>query len=234
MIDLNEIKRCLNICKNTYLPLPENWKKVKGWCDLKLDYNGFKVHHRHTVNNVIYEIYELNDVLYIAFKGTDDLQDWSYNLDYELKKLTIPYDNKNSKIKVHTGFLKIYKMVRENIHNKIGTFKNIVVSGFSMGGAIAVLCSIDLQYNFNANIKCITFGSPRVGNKEFINSYNKRVEAVKIINKSDPIAKLPTRFMGYRNITEVIYNRNWIENILWNLPIIKFIPVWDHNLPTYL
>jgi len=54
------------------------------------------------------------------------------------------------------------------IHKRIvisGSTK-IFVTGFSLGGAIAVLCAIDIQYNnLCEKIICVPLGSPRIGNK---------------------------------------------------------------------
>lgn len=137
--------------------------------------------------------------LIVYFRGTEvhEIKDWL--TDIRFKQMVYPYNNVSSKIKVHKGFIDAYKTIREFIHNFIsmnkGSFDNIVVIGHSLGGALATLCSIDLQYNFSSqykNLACYTYGAPKVGNKEFVISYNKRIpDSNRIYLLNDIVPKLP-------------------------------------------
>lgn len=137
----------------------------------------------------------------IIFRGTDSGINWTNNFIF--CKKTIPYGNVDTKIRVHSGFLKGYKSVRNTIHDKIphDTCK-IRITGHSLGAALAVLCAVDLQYNFkNADIEAFLFGCPRVGNKTFARSYNKRVfKTLRVTNGNDIVAKLPPKLFGYRHV----------------------------------
>ena len=142
------------------------------------------------------------DILWITFRGTDLAREWISNLAF--CKKTIPYDNEKSKIRVHTGFLNSYKSlgIRDKILESITRETHYVrISGHSRGAALAVLCAVDIQYNFPAcDIEVMLFGCPRVGNKAFVKSYNKRVDkTVRIENGNDIVTKLPFAFMGYRH-----------------------------------
>ena len=70
--------------------------------------------------------------------------------------------------RAHGGFLRAYLSVREAVHRLLkelgGT--TLLVTGHSLGGALAVLAACDFGAQFRGNLKCITFGSPRVGNSE--------------------------------------------------------------------
>lgn len=143
------------------------------------------------------------DTLRITFRGTDSPKNWE--TDFTFWQKTIPYDNAESKIRIHAGFLNAYKMhgVRDKILESIThDIHYLKISGHSLGAALAVLCAVDIQYSYpDRNIEVILFGCPRVGNKAFMSSYNKRVNnTVRIENGNDIVTKLPFAFMGYRHV----------------------------------
>jgi predicted lipase len=141
--------------------------------------------------------------LWITFRGTDSKKDWRANLTFWKKG--IPYDNVSSKIRVHTGFLGIYRTdgVRSRILSEITPdTRYIKVCGHSLGAALAVLCAVDLQYNYpDRDIEAVLFGCPRVGNRSFALSYNKRVDkTVRIENSNDIVTKVPPAIFGFRHV----------------------------------
>ena len=167
-----------------------------------------------SITDVSYNIRLFKDVLVICFRGSDSEKDWSFNLDFHQK--VIPYGNIKSDIRVHSGFLNAYKS--KNVRNKIKSFinndiKKIKLTGHSYGAALAILCAVDLQYNFcNKDYEVIVFGAPRVGNKAFRDSYNRRIfKTLRIENKSDIVTKLPLRLMGYRHVgARLIIGNNFL------------------------
>jgi predicted lipase len=145
-------------------------------------------------------IFDEGQACVISFRGTEQkLRDWFTDLNGF--QMIYPYDNTTTKIRVHTGFMNAYKSVRSQIHeylkNKIPTF--CVVCGHSLGGALATLCAIDIQYNALAgDVNCFTFGSPKVGNKEFIMSYNKRVpRTFRCYMRNDIVPCMPPEFLEF-------------------------------------
>lgn len=142
-----------------------------------------------------------DDSIIIIFRGTDSKINWANN--FLFCKKTIPYGNNASKIRVHTGFLKNYKSIRQKLLSKIPQNPcKIKITGHSMGAALAVLCGVDIQYNLNnADIEVYLFGCPAVGNRAFAKSYDKRVfKTLRISNGNDIITKLPPFFLGYRHV----------------------------------
>ncbi len=139
----------------------------------------------------------------IVFRGTDSKSEWASNFMF-LKKV-LPYGNTYSKIRVHSGFILAYKQpcVRDKIHSLIPRgITQIVITGHSRGAALAVLCAVDLQYNFpKNNIKVYLFGCPRIGNAAFARSYNRRVfDTLRIENGNDIVTKLPPAIFGFRHV----------------------------------
>ena len=141
--------------------------------------------------------------LWITFRGSDAPADWKTNLTFW--KRTIPYDSVTSKIRVHTGFLNAYKSpcVRDLILAEAGRDARVIkISGHSLGAALAVLCAVDLQYNLpDRDIEAVLFGCPRVGNRAFMLSYNKRVDkTVRVENGNDIVTKVPPALLGFRHV----------------------------------
>ena len=92
----------------------------------------------------------------------------------------------------------------------------ITVTGHSLGAALAVLCAIDLQYNFeNHDIEVYLFGCPRVGNAAFAKSYNKRIfKTLRVSNGNDIVTKIPPAILGFRHVgTEIHIGRLRLPHI---------------------
>ena len=140
----------------------------------------------------------------IVFRGSDSQKDWKTNSKF--CKTTIPYGNDSSKIRVHSGFINAYKSpnIRMKIQKYINDFdiQKVYITGHSYGAALAVLCAVDLEYNFpKKDYEVIVFGCPRVGNKAFKQSYNLRVfKTLRVENRRDIVTKVPFAFMGYRHV----------------------------------
>lgn len=145
-----------------------------------------------------------NNEMTITFRGSDSRKDWI--VDSKFWKSVIPYNNYQSKIRVHSGFISTYKSnnVRGRIQREIekNSIKKVALTGHSYGAALAVLCAVDLEYNFPKNdYEVIVFGCPRVGNKYFQKSYNLRVfKTLRVENVNDLVTKVPFACMGYRHV----------------------------------
>lgn len=143
------------------------------------------------------------DTMTIAFRGSDSLKDWK--VDSKFWKTEVPYNNYSSKIRVHSGFISTYKSqhVRGKIHKIVSDrIKKIYVTGHSYGAALAILCAVDLEYNFpDKSYEVVVFGCPRVGNSAFKKSYNLRIfKTLRVENKNDIVPKVPFAFLGYRHV----------------------------------
>nr|CAG8513948.1 8900_t:CDS:2 [Entrophospora candida] len=112
--------------------------------------------------------------------------------------------------KVHTGFFKAFlesiKDVTEEVTNFMETnpdFK-VVVTGHSLGGAIATLTALDLVQNnkklvSEENLFIFTYGSPRIGNQEFANFVDNQLKLNRIVNFEDAVPRLPPKFLDYKH-----------------------------------
>lgn len=150
---------------------------------------------------------------YIVFRCTDSTENWFTNFVFVKKSLA--YGNKASKVRLHLGFFLDYTgYARGFIHSWLKDHpevKGVVVAGHSLGGALATLCAVDLQYNFGDRlvgedaVECITFGSPRVGNKAFVESFNKRVPlTLRYRYANDIVTHLPPVLFGFKHVAATL------------------------------
>jgi predicted lipase len=127
---------------------------------------------------------------FITFRGTTSLDDWKHDAD---TRTVNPQDN----IRIHKGFYDQYMSVKNKIYRAIRNIRtdNIYISGHSLGGALAYVCAVDIHLaTKNPNINVLTIGSPRPGNKDFANYFNKNIKhSVRYKNKGDIITKMPLR-----------------------------------------
>ena len=142
------------------------------------------------------------ETLIICFRWTDSKFDWMRN--FRFWKKTIPYGNKKTPIRIHAGFLSAYHAVRKLIHDKVRETGCdwVVTIGHSFGAALATLCAVDMEHNFNfENVSCYAFGSPRVGNRAFAKSFKKRVPLMeRVVYGDDIVCKVPPWWMFYKHV----------------------------------
>lgn len=146
-----------------------------------------------------------NNDLYIVFRGSDGKADWADNIEYE----QVPY-NLDHTIQLHKGFYRDqYLLVREQILNTVFGYVstnnkcNIIVSGHSLGGALAILAAFDIKFACNTfNVTCVALGAPRVGNSTFTKEYNKlSIDTHLYRHKNDSVTQVPFPVMIYAKKT---------------------------------
>lgn len=140
------------------------------------------------------------------------MTNWLYNFD--VTKTTF---DKCDKCSIHTGFHKTYTDIKEQLFTKLESVIHkypkapIVITGHSLGGAVATVAAIDIQHYLNDKghhniIKEVhTFGSPRVGNVAFADYYNKLIpQTVRVVHNKDIVPHAPPSFLGFSHVgTEV-------------------------------
>lgn len=106
--------------------------------------------------------------IYVAFRGSTSISDWVNNLDAILT--TYP---KCSGCEVHKGFYKAQQSVINYITDYVQALRakfptyEVVVTGHSLGAAMATLTTLDFMDKGISPIRMFHFGSPRVGNTKF-------------------------------------------------------------------
>lgn len=115
--------------------------------------------------------------LYLLFQESDGKKDWKDNLNFIPFPCKV-YKNQENKLLCHRGFMKEYKSGNDEIMAELivaihqHTPKRVIVSGWSNGGAMALLATEDIHYRTGIKPILITFGSPKVAyNKETVKTF---------------------------------------------------------------
>lgn len=110
--------------------------------------------------------------------------------------------------KVHRGFKKevddLWPMLETALMHNV---QPLWFCGHSLGGAMATICAgrCFLSHIRSIPDQLFTFGSPRVGNKRYINFV--KLEHYRYVNNNDVVTRTPPSFLGYRHSgTEVYLN----------------------------
>lgn len=171
-------------------------------------------------------IWKYNDTVAISFRGTESIGDIKDDISIIQRIFEVPKDHVNSlqrSMLVHTGIYKQFLCLEPKLStilsgNISDSNKIIYVTGHSLGGGLATLASLYYSYKYANPIYCITFGSPRVGNKDFANTFNERIaKSVRFVNQEDPIPFFPSDIF-YEHVCGIKYidRNNKIQNKITN------------------
>lgn len=146
---------------------------------------------RHDVN---YKFVIDDDCLYIYFQGSNSITDWVRNFMFK----EVAFET----FKVHRGFYNAYMEVRNIILDKVYSkeWKEVVVVGYSHGGALCTLATQDIRYHFpNIKLYGYAFESPRCVS---VNKKQKEMwkDLTVIRDGCDIVTHLPPMIFGYSNV----------------------------------
>ena len=162
---------------------------------------------------------------FVSFRGTSDAADWLADLD----AVPANYRPLSGFGQVHAGFQDVYQLVRESIAASLAAASTkcnqILVTGHSLGAALAVLAAPDIFKNMPPNTiepQLITFAGPRVGLSDFAAAFNAAVESCfRIVNFLDIVPHVPPA--PYVHVgTEIAVDSGGPIDIGWR-----------HSLPAY-
>jgi hypothetical protein len=91
---------------------------------------------------------------------------------------------------VHTGFHKAVRELYDSLSSRLDTAYSTRITGHSLGGALAVLLSYYLTVDGYELERTVTFGQPKVTNREGVEKF-KGVNLLRVINAQDPVAYVP-------------------------------------------
>ena len=119
--------------------------------------------------------------------------------------------------KIHQGMKRCKEGTINQVMNAVKSMKSklpdydIILTGHSLGAAVATLSAIDLIKN-GTSVSLYTFGSPRVGNKEFsdyvsslFSTLSNKYNSYRFTHSRDIIPHVPYASMGYEHINTEIY-----------------------------
>ena len=132
-----------------------------------------------------------NDTLVmVAFRGTDETRDWLTNLDMLPRRS--PFGP------IHRGFAKatarLWPQLVTILKRALDRQKPIWLTGHSLGGAMAQICTMRLLTETAWNPTCVyTFAQPRAAGRGFARRIEKAaVPYYRFVNNVDLITSIPT------------------------------------------
>jgi len=176
--------------------------------------------------------HEADDVkCMIGFRGSVNWANWYANFHLSLRDW--PLNDLSGAdwcrgCKAHYGFTEIYEELRPNVHKAIEELNctRLVLTGHSLGAAVATIASFELRAAQNYQVDATwTFGKPRIGNAEFVNSFEAAADKQgvspplwRVIHYHDPVPRAPPDFLGLHPVThgslEVYYTDRASSNYL--------------------
>jgi predicted lipase len=144
----------------------------------------------------------------VGFRGSQSAQDYYHDFDFTKTKTDWDTDGK-----VHKGFWNVYVDIRLWFIDTLKqTAKNysdytISITGHSLGGALAVLFSIELHL-IGIKSSVYTYGQPRVGDEAFMR-WGLFVPIHRIVADGDIVPTLPPRWFGYEHLHRYGYIIRW-------------------------
>ena len=144
----------------------------------------------------------------LAFRGTE--RDSIKDIKADIKAKTTQCETGG---KIHSGFKEAFDAVALEIQNKIDEKdlkdKPLFITGHSLGGALATIAAKKLSHPGGGIAACYTFGSPRVGDDEWI--VDIKTPIYRIVNAADCVTMLPPGDETITIISWVLKIISWIK-----------------------
>ena len=172
--------------------------------------------------------------LYLIFRGTEKGIDWINN--FRFRQQIYPYgDESSTEVRFHRGFMEAYFAVRDRLLPIIQNYPDysITATGHSLGGALATIAALDVQYNITQQtgqaINVYTYGSPRVGNAALVESFQRRVpDSHRFVYGWDVVTRVPRLWQGFEHVPQLHrLGKLWTWKLLSRR-------ITDHDMINYL
>ena len=169
-------------------------------------------------------IVSVDDVMVIAFRGTDDAGDWIANLN------VLPRSTPHGDI--HDGFAAAYDTLRSAIVGAVkrDTPKHLWITGHSLGGALALVCAYDLIENEKVTPQgLITFGQPMVASEKLARYLDGALlgRFAHVVNEHDIVPRIPPFFAHCGSLVWFIDGE-----VRWSVPKRQVYATVANKLPT--
>ena len=134
---------------------------------------------------------------FVSFRGTQTVEDWINNFD----SLAAPYRFLPDGGLAHKGFQDVYGLLRASVMAGLSAAaqgsNRLIVTGHSLGGALAVLAAPDIAKNSGTGLapELITFAGPAAGLADFAHFFDRLVPTCyRVVNFWDVVPRVPPQF----------------------------------------
>jgi hypothetical protein len=165
-------------------------------------------HEPGIVAHMLYS--ERLDVLFIVFTGTSNACLVGLDIEYDQDYVSDLFSYENG-MKAHRGIYAAYMSVRQQVLDHIHSYGSkrpqIVVTGHSLGGALANLCGLDMAHY---QPLVYSFAAPQIFNQKAFEVYSRVVNnSYRVANLSDLVVLAPLPVMPngdcYYHVGELIH-----------------------------
>jgi len=137
---------------------------------------------------------ESSDAIVVAFRGTETFKD--NESDQDLFQVIYPFVRNAGK--TQRGFTCVYQSMRDELIRMLihlPTTKRLMLTGYSLGGALAPLAALDIAVNTGFDDPIMySYGGPRFADPTFARRYDCTVRnSARVFNVHDVIPTLPDR-----------------------------------------
>lgn len=152
----------------------------------------------------------------ITYRGTEPGSFTDLLVDVQVWMVSSPCKGSTAASRVHRGFKSAYKAVQHVVNpvvlgllDEFG-LERVIVTGHSLGGAIATLSACDLaalvaSRSTTTRVSAFTFGSPRVGNEAFQQEYDRAVpDTWRFVNDLDVVPRC-FYHLGFRHVGTLVH-----------------------------
>eukprot|EP00760_Papus_ankaliazontas_P033842 PhM_4_TR6759/c0_g2_i1/m.91940 len=203
---------------------------------------GYKLHHCFLIDGIQVILCHRPGEIVIAFRGTANMSNVLTDL-HATRKTWAEMKERDSSVRVHTGIVNAWDKIRVQLFPVMlelltrllslslstststpleDDIPRILVTGHSLGGGLALLCSYSLQAGIGRaevtarlpapvvpSLVCYVFGSPAIGNNRFARLYNKHcTETYRIENENDGITSFARLMFHVHSGRTVVVERD--------------------------
>lgn len=170
---------------------------------------------------VVWLEHRTEPVVMVAFRGTEPSK-WA-DIVTDLDVLKEPFDPDDSRWgEVHSGFLEGFQSVLPQLEARArhllesGSSSRVWITGHSLGGALATVMTAWILEKMEKEptwadfplAGLVTFGSPRVGNEEFVDRFDSAIDIqvvghMRFVHGNDIVTRIPV--VGYEHVGDTYY-----------------------------
>mmetsp|Transcript_18335 Transcript_18335/g.30571 ORF Transcript_18335/g.30571 Transcript_18335/m.30571 type:complete len:281 (+) Transcript_18335:33-875(+) len=165
-------------------------------------------HHSDTTGFIGY--LPSDKTIFVVFRGTSSVKNTITDIDaFKTDYVSFP----ECQCQVHEGFYKSEQSIIDQVIADVRALQamaplkgyEVVVTGHSLGAAVAHLTAMDLIKN-GIDCSCINFGMPRTGTAEYSSFASKTVQTLRYSHYQDIVPHVPTEtVMSFYHICTEMY-----------------------------
>jgi hypothetical protein len=192
--------------QNAYCGTPDTYMTRTYFGDLEGFTPTYHINSAHDTQGYV-GYSESQATIYVVFRGSESMSNWISNIDAVLTDYPLC-----SGCSVHKGFYDAQKGASADVRSQVKALRekfpsySLMVTGHSLGAALATLTAADLQDAGLGPVRMFNFGSPRVGDTDFANWFSSYVpDHYRVTHHKDIVVHSPM----HERFTHI--NGEWYE-----------------------